>query len=65
MPIYEYKCENCGERFEKLIYNDEKIECPKCGSEKVRKLISLFTTSGISSGSSCSSCSGGSCSSCK
>lgn len=65
MPIYEYKCENCGKKFEKLIYSDEKIECPKCGSEKVKKLISLFMTSGISSGSSCSSCSGGSCNSCK
>ena len=49
MPIYEYKCGDCGERFEKLILNRAKVHeilCPKCQSEKVEKQISLFGTSG-------------------
>ncbi|WP_273333823.1 FmdB family zinc ribbon protein [Dictyoglomus turgidum] len=65
MPIYEYRCENCGEKFEKLVMGDEEITCPKCGSKKIIKLLSLFATQGLSSGPSCSSCSGGSCSSCR
>lgn len=65
MPIYEYRCKDCGEKFERLIMGEEKITCPKCGSENIIKLLSLFATQGLSSGSSCSSCSGGSCSSCR
>jgi putative FmdB family regulatory protein len=65
MPIFEFKCEECGEKFEKLVYSNEEICCPKCGSKNLKKLISLFATSGIEQGSSgCSSCSGGNCSSC-
>ncbi len=33
MPIYEYKCENCGDDFECIVFRtDEAVECPKCGS---------------------------------
>jgi putative FmdB family regulatory protein len=41
MPLYEYECEACAHRFERIQkYSDPPIEtCPKCGS-KVRKLIS-------------------------
>src|SRR5829696_3090650 len=33
MPIYEYKCKDCGEHFEKrLSVNDEPLKtCEKCG----------------------------------
>jgi len=42
MPIYEYKCEECGHVFEELTFHDgEAIECPRC-SGKVRKLMSSF-----------------------
>jgi len=64
MPIFEYRCENCGEKFEKLIYGAEELTCPKCGSKNIKKLISPFSTSGIESGS-CSSCSIKDCGSCK
>lgn len=43
MPIYEYKCKICGQFFEKLIYNsenEEKPSCPKCGDDKVSKVLS-------------------------
>src|SRR5438067_13768099 len=42
MPLYEYQCEACGHRFEKIQkYSDPLIdECPKCGEHKVHKLVS-------------------------
>src|SRR6478609_5543679 len=41
MPLYEYECEACAHRFERIQkYSDPPLEtCPKCGS-KVRKLFS-------------------------
>lgn len=32
MPVYEYECENCGTRFERLqSINDEPVrQCPEC-----------------------------------
>jgi putative FmdB family regulatory protein len=41
MPIYEYKCQSCGERYEKLQkYSDPLCKkCPHCGGP-LRKLIS-------------------------
>lgn len=54
MPIYEYKCNGCGNVFAKLVFNDSvKIECDKCGSSDVVKLVSnISSLSGASSGSS-------------
>jgi putative FmdB family regulatory protein len=43
MPLYEYQCDSCNHRFEKIqkSYTDPPIEtCPKCGKGPVRKLIS-------------------------
>jgi putative FmdB family regulatory protein len=41
MPLYEYKCEACGNRFEKIQkFSDPLVDaCPKCGG-KVEKLLS-------------------------
>jgi putative FmdB family regulatory protein len=41
MPLYEYKCEACENRFEKIVkFSDPPIEtCPECGG-KVVKLLS-------------------------
>ncbi len=58
MPIYEYKCKTCGEKFEVLVYSDsEKIICDKCGSEDSERLLSGFAATGSSSSLS-SSCRG-------
>lgn len=40
MPTYEYQCENCGYKFEKLQkMSDEPIKkCPKCEG-RVKRLI--------------------------
>src|SRR6266576_949778 len=42
MPTYEYKCEACGHKFEKFqsIKSGPIRKCPKCGKNKVRRLIS-------------------------
>ncbi len=56
MPIYEYRCSECGEKFEKLllsISSTPQVECPRCGGRKVEKLVSLFGTKSQSSASSC------------
>ena len=68
MPIYEYECAKCGNRFEKLIRNmaaDIPDKCPKCGAAKPKKVFSAFSVAAAApsaSSESCSSCaSEGSC----
>lgn len=41
MPLYEYQCQKCGHRFERIQkFSDAPIaECPKCGGA-VQKLVS-------------------------
>ena len=59
MPIYEYRCGDCGARFEVLVYSDKtEIVCEKCGSKNAEKLISGFAGVGTAKRSS-SSCGGG------
>jgi len=42
MPIYEYKCLECGKISEYFISSNskEKIVCKYCGSENVKKIFS-------------------------
>lgn len=41
MPIFEYKCQECGQEFEELVFDrDECPPCKKCGSAKTSKLMS-------------------------
>jgi len=43
MPIFEYRCKECSEEFEKIIIGkEEDVECPQCGSPETRKLLSSF-----------------------
>ena len=43
MPLYEYKCDSCGQTFEQLVmHNDEQTKCPSCGGE-VHRLMSPFS----------------------
>ncbi|MEN6535306.1 MAG: zinc ribbon domain-containing protein [Bryobacteraceae bacterium] len=54
MPLYEYRCENCGKTFEKIRRAsdaDEEVLCPYCESEKTKRLLSAFSTSGCGGGS--------------
>ena len=43
MPIYEYRCEDCGSKFEKLVRRSgDKVECPSCGTENLKMELSTF-----------------------
>ena len=58
MPMFEFRCDACGERFEKLIRNTSTpgaIECPKCGSDRCKKTYSVFGMS-YTRGESASTC---------
>jgi putative FmdB family regulatory protein len=73
MPIYEYLCKDCGQRFEMLRMikdADTPIPCISCRGVRTQRAVSVFfAQSGskvIAGGSNggCAGCSGGSCSSC-
>lgn len=45
MPTYEFECENCKRTFsDKQTFEEhdqhKKVKCPKCGSARVRHLLS-------------------------
>ena len=66
MPIYEYLCDECDTRFEKIVINKhQEIACPKCASKKAAIQLSVFATTGNGNGAAKSSTSnsggGGSC----
>jgi putative FmdB family regulatory protein len=46
MSTYEYKCQDCGYQFEKILpiheHDKYKPQCPKCKSKKVEQMISSF-----------------------
>lgn len=72
MPIYEYKCRDCGTVSELLVgvtQEQPAIACEDCGSESVDRLVSQVSFAihagleDVMGGSAASSCScGGSCS---
>jgi putative FmdB family regulatory protein len=44
MPIYEYECKECKLLQEFIVKNDQvKVECKKCNSTDLKKLISTGT----------------------
>jgi putative FmdB family regulatory protein len=52
MPIYEYRCQDCGNRFEilqRLGQGAEGLSCPECGEERVEKQYSTFASGTASS----------------
>ncbi|HEY33093.1 MAG TPA: zinc ribbon domain-containing protein [Dehalococcoidia bacterium] len=53
MPIYEYECTKCGERFElrrSMSDSNREAKCPACGAEDSHRIFSPFFTI---SGNSC------------
>jgi len=43
MPIYEYVCDDCGVRYERIVMNQKQaITCPKCASAKHTIQLSVF-----------------------
>ena len=61
MPLYEYRCQQCGERFEHLVRGTTSVSaspttgvapatpaivCPRCRSGDVSRLLSAFARTG-------------------
>lgn len=77
MPIYEYRCQQCEETFDKIRSfsdADAPVQCPHCQQEGAERMISAFASfskarsgSSVSMGGngSCASCQSGSCASCR
>jgi putative FmdB family regulatory protein len=76
MPIYEYRCESCAEKFEiltRFAERDHAQVCPACESTRTRVLVSSFAFAGggespgtdfTSEAGSGGGCCGGACGSC-
>lgn len=41
MPIYEYGCQGCGYKFEKIqkFSDDLLIQCPECEKDTLEKIV--------------------------
>lgn len=52
MPIYEYRCEECGKRSSSLLasYSSPDPACAGCGKPALRRLVSTFATASSSEG---------------
>lgn len=67
MPIFEYKCDDCGTKFEKLVRRTgDEIACPSCGEKHLKQEYSTFSAraNGATKDSSSqmpSGCPGGMC----
>jgi putative FmdB family regulatory protein len=64
MPIYEYVCDDCGERYERIVMSQtQAITCPKCDSAKHTIQLSVFAApaNGNRSSANATASSGGSC----
>ncbi|MCA9157346.1 MAG: zinc ribbon domain-containing protein [Planctomycetales bacterium] len=48
MPLYEYQCQSCHETVELLVRGStEQPVCPKCGSSKLDKQLSVAASPAI------------------
>ena len=45
MPIYEYECRECRNRFELLVLGSTTLACPACEATDIEKLVSLSSSS--------------------
>lgn len=62
MPIFEYKCEQCGHVTEVLQKSRKasKQICAKCGSSDTKKMLSGFAVGqGKAASAACDSCAAG------
>jgi putative FmdB family regulatory protein len=47
MPIFEYRCQDCRQLFQKLQLagaGTTTITCPSCGSRRVERQLSVFAS---------------------
>lgn len=60
MALIDFKCEKCGNEFFEIVYKyDEKVTCPQCGDDAVKRVFKgKFYGKGGGCGGGCSTCSG-------
>ena len=62
MPIFDYLCNSCGQKFDVMIKNNEKdsVQCPQCQSKEVKQQLSIFSSANKSAAKapmpSCAGC---------
>jgi putative FmdB family regulatory protein len=64
MPIYEYKCDSCENKFEKLIRREAdelELSCPSCGERHLSQQYSTFAPHANGAASAAPSCPSGMC----
>jgi putative FmdB family regulatory protein len=57
VPLYEYRCQRCDERFEvlqRMGSSGEGVACPKCGFVGLAREASSFASGGGSAERACS-----------
>ena len=65
MPIYEYKCDDCGTSFEKLVRRTSDgpgLECPSCGQKHLTQQLSTFAPRAGAANAEMPTCPSGRCS---
>jgi putative FmdB family regulatory protein len=48
VPLYDFKCLDCGEHFEALVLKANTPSCPACQGVRLEQLISLFSVDSAS-----------------
>jgi len=46
MPLYEFECRACAQRFETLVRGNQTPACPSCGAEDLERALSTFAVGG-------------------
>lgn len=67
MPLFEFQCTDCKDDFEELVRSTaavSEVKCPRCGSQHVKRKLSVFASKvsgggGLSAAPAASSCSTG------
>lgn len=64
MPLYEYRCADCGTKFEKLVRASTvvaELACPSCGEKHLDQELSTFSAHANGRSSSSAAPMGGGC----
>jgi putative FmdB family regulatory protein len=45
VPLFDFRCRQCGEEFEALVRGADPVECRACHGSDVERLLSTFALS--------------------
>ena len=64
MPIYEFRCTECGNEFETLLLRrSDRAVCEQCGSEALERMLSAHAVGSSGSAADAAPCGDGGCAS--